>query len=73
MRVEEVAKAIGVLEGEAFSRAKRLPIVNQAIVIVESPEYCGIDQPDRTKPSTTDVNVGDTTPRYADVHNLNSE
>ncbi|XP_022723205.1 receptor like protein kinase S.2-like [Durio zibethinus] len=28
----------------------------------ESPDYYGIDQPDRTKPSTTDVNVGDTTP-----------
>lgn len=68
---ERVAKSIGIVEGEAFTRSKRLPVIHKAIVIVESPKHRGIYQPHRTEPSTTDVNVGDTATRQAHVHDLN--
>lgn len=58
---QRIWKTVSILEGERFSRAKRLSIIDKAIVIAYSPEHTRVYKSDRAEPSTADMNVADAT------------
>ena len=65
-----VTEAVGILEREAFTGAKSLPIVDKAVIIADSPKHSWIDQPGRAEPTAAEVNVGDAAARDANVEDL---
>lgn len=70
--IKRVLKTIGILKWNALPRAHRLSVVDEAIIVTNSPKNTWINQPGRAEPSATEVNIWyQATSREAYILDLN--